>query len=53
VIDAVSVTSLAEVLQWSEADDEDTQRSLYWRQALNFHTMQLSVRRTCLCVPCP
>jgi hypothetical protein len=36
----VSVTSLAEVNQWSEADDEDTQHLLYWRQVLNVHTLQ-------------
>jgi hypothetical protein len=43
VIHAVSVTGPAKVNQWSEAG-EDTQPSLYWRQFLNLHNLQLSVR---------
>lgn len=44
VINAVSVTSPAKVNQWTEADDEDIQPSLYWRQVLNIHNLQISVR---------
>jgi len=46
VINAVSVTSPARVNQWTEADDEETQPSLYWRQVLNIHNSQISVWRS-------
>lgn len=45
VINAVSVTMAAEVNHWIETDEDDTQSALYWRQAFNCNTSQLSVRR--------
>ena len=43
VINAVSVTMAAEVNHWIETDEDDTQPALYWRQAYNCNTSQLSV----------
>lgn len=50
VINAVSVTVHAQVNHWVETDEEDSQDSLYWRQALNCNTSRLSVREL-PCVP--
>ncbi|GJC90470.1 hypothetical protein ColLi_13308 [Colletotrichum liriopes] len=44
IINVTSVTSPADVKQWNEKDDEDAQEALYWRQALDCQTNQLSVR---------
>lgn len=43
VINAISVTMAAQVNQWVETDDDDSQPSLYWRQAFNCSTKRLSV----------
>lgn len=43
VINVVSVTSLAKVNQWIETDDEEIQDAMYWRQAYDYRTGQLSV----------
>lgn len=43
VINVVSVVMPATVNQWIEADDEEVQDALYWRQALDCRTSQLSV----------
>ncbi|GJC90475.1 hypothetical protein ColLi_13313 [Colletotrichum liriopes] len=48
IINVTSVTSPADVKQWNEKDDEDIQEALYWRQALDCQTNQLSsVMRFC------
>ncbi len=44
IINVVSVTSLAQVNQMIEDNDDDVQNALYWRQALDVRTMELSVR---------
>jgi hypothetical protein len=44
VIDVLSVMGRAEVQHWREADAEDVQQSLYWRQVFNIHNLQISVR---------
>ncbi|KAK2005689.1 hypothetical protein LZ32DRAFT_611878 [Colletotrichum eremochloae] len=50
IINVASVTSRADVQQWEEADDEDVQEALYWRQALDCRTSQLSsLTRLCTC----
>ncbi|GJN72996.1 ebs-bah-phd domain-containing protein [Purpureocillium lilacinum] len=50
VINVVSVAMRAEVNQWVEADDDQIQESLYWRQAFDCRTSQLSsVELTCKC----
>lgn len=41
----LSVMGCAEVQHWREADAEDVQQSLYWRQTFNIHNSQISVRR--------
>lgn len=43
VINVVSVTGPAKVSQWREADDEEIEPGLYWRQTLNIHKSQISV----------
>lgn len=43
VINVVSVTMPATVNQWIEADDDEIQDALYWRQAFNCRNAQLSV----------
>lgn len=40
----VSVTSGAVVNQWYEENDEEIQNALYWRQAFDVRTYELSVR---------
>lgn len=42
----LSVMGCAEVQHWREADAEDVQQSLYWRQTFNVHNSQISVRRS-------
>ncbi|RDA82488.1 hypothetical protein CP532_2312 [Ophiocordyceps camponoti-leonardi (nom. inval.)] len=50
VINVVSVATHAPVNQWVESDDEEVQDALYWRQALDCRTAQLSsVDLTCKC----
>lgn len=45
VINVVSVAMRAVVNHWVESDDEQVQESLYWRQAFDCRTSQLSVPR--------
>ncbi|KAG6008876.1 hypothetical protein E4U21_003687 [Claviceps maximensis] len=50
VINVVSVAMKATVHQWIESDDDEVQDALYWRQAFNFRTSQVSsVELTCKC----
>ncbi|KAF4587830.1 ebs-bah-phd domain-containing protein [Ophiocordyceps camponoti-floridani] len=50
VINVVSVATHAPVNQWVESDDEEVQDALYWRQAFDCRTAQLSsVDLTCKC----
>jgi hypothetical protein len=44
IINVVSVTSQAQVKQWYEENDEEIQNALYWRQAFDVRTYELSVR---------
>jgi hypothetical protein len=39
----VSVTSPANVTHWIEENDDEIHDSLYWRQALDYRTLELSV----------
>lgn len=43
IINVVSVTQQATVNQWFEENDDDIQSALYWRQALDVRTLELSV----------
>ena len=43
IINVVSVTQQAQVNQMIEDNDDDIQNSLYWRQALDVRTFELSV----------
>lgn len=43
IINVVSVEMVVNVKQWIESNDDDTQVSLYWRQAFNCKTSELSV----------
>lgn len=43
VINVVSVVQPAKVNQWIESDDEEIQDAMYWRQAFDCQTSQLSV----------
>ncbi|WDK14429.1 BAH domain-containing protein [Colletotrichum graminicola] len=50
IINVVSVTLPANVKQWIEENDDEIQEALYWRQAFDCRTQQLSsVERTCRC----
>lgn len=50
VINVVSVAMRAVVNQWVESDDDQVQDALYWRQAFDCRTSQLSsVDLTCKC----
>lgn len=50
IINVVSVTQQALVNQWYEENDEDIQNALYWRQALDVRTFELStVESLCKC----
>ncbi|KAI0600287.1 hypothetical protein F4775DRAFT_79136 [Biscogniauxia sp. FL1348] len=42
VINVVSVTSAAQVNQWDETNEEEVQQALYWRQAFDVRSMELS-----------
>ncbi len=44
IIEAVSVTSQAQVKQWYEENGEEIPHALYWRQAFDVRTYELSVR---------
>lgn len=43
IINVVSVVMGVNVKQWIESNDDDIQESLYWRQAFNCRTAELSV----------
>lgn len=43
IINVVSVTAPAVVNQWYEENDEEIQNALYWRQAFDVRTYELSV----------
>ncbi|KAK3335401.1 hypothetical protein B0T19DRAFT_7043 [Cercophora scortea] len=50
IINVVSVTSPAVVKQWYEENDEEIQNALYWRQAFDVRTYELStVELVCSC----
>ncbi|KAI1461716.1 hypothetical protein F4805DRAFT_242369 [Annulohypoxylon moriforme] len=42
VINVVSVTAAATVNQWDETNEDDVQPALYWRQAFDVRSMELS-----------
>lgn len=42
VINVVSVTASATVNQWDETNEEEVQAALYWRQAFDVRSMELS-----------
>ncbi|KAI1765299.1 hypothetical protein GGR53DRAFT_465489 [Hypoxylon sp. FL1150] len=42
VINVVSVTSAATVNEWDETNEEEVQTALYWRQAFDVRSMELS-----------
>ncbi|KAI4861776.1 hypothetical protein F4820DRAFT_460704 [Hypoxylon rubiginosum] len=42
VINVVSVTAAATVNQWDETNEEEVQPALYWRQAFDVRSMELS-----------
>ncbi|KAI0842953.1 hypothetical protein F5Y06DRAFT_77503 [Hypoxylon sp. FL0890] len=42
VINVVSVTAAATVNQWDETNEDDVQQALYWRQAFDVRSMELS-----------
>jgi hypothetical protein len=44
IINVVSVAMPATVNHWLESEDEGEQGALYWRQAFNWLTSELSVR---------
>ena len=43
VINVVSVTAQATVNQWDETNEDEVQPALYWRQAFDVRSMELSV----------
>jgi hypothetical protein len=43
IINVVSVTNQAIVNHWLEENDSDVQENLYWRQAFDVRTLELSV----------
>ncbi|KAH6657530.1 hypothetical protein BKA67DRAFT_191026 [Truncatella angustata] len=50
IINVVSVTAPATVNQWDEHDEEQVQQALYWRQAWDVRSMELSlVAERCIC----
>lgn len=50
IINVVSVTASATVNQWDETNEEEIQSALYWRQAIDVRTMELSsVELRCKC----
>ncbi|KAI1176195.1 hypothetical protein F4777DRAFT_597816 [Nemania sp. FL0916] len=42
VINVVSVTAKATVHQWDESNEDEIQQALYWRQAFDIRSMELS-----------
>jgi hypothetical protein len=46
IINVVSVTAPANVNHWIEENDDEIQEGLYWRQALHYPSLELSVRST-------
>ncbi|KAF3009231.1 hypothetical protein E8E14_008930 [Neopestalotiopsis sp. 37M] len=50
IINVVSVTAPATVQQWDEGNEDEVQPALYWRQALDVRTMELSsLIERCIC----
>ncbi|ETS87809.1 hypothetical protein PFICI_01637 [Pestalotiopsis fici W106-1] len=50
IINVVSVTAPATVQQWDEGNEDEVQPALYWRQALDVRTMELSsLVERCIC----
>ncbi|KAK3905262.1 hypothetical protein C8A05DRAFT_30902 [Staphylotrichum tortipilum] len=50
IINVVSVTAQAQVKQWFEENDEEIQNAMYWRQAFDVRTYELSsVELVCSC----
>ena len=47
IINVVSVNEPATVKHWFEENDEETQDSLYWRQAYDIRSHELSVCTHC------
>ena len=45
IIDAMTVSGMAEVTHLVEQDDAPTATGLYWRQSFDFRTKKLSVSR--------
>lgn len=43
VINVVSIVAEAQVRQWIESHDDEVHDALYWRQAFNLATLELSV----------
>jgi hypothetical protein len=43
IINVVSVAAPATVNQWDEQNEDEVQQALYWRQAIDVRTMELSV----------
>ena len=43
VVNVVSIVAVAQVREWIESNDDEVHDSLYWRQAFNFETLELSV----------
>jgi hypothetical protein len=43
IINVTSVVSQAQVKQWYEKNDEEIQYTLYWRQAFDVRTYEVSV----------
>jgi hypothetical protein len=43
VINVVSIVAVAQVHQWIESNDDEAHGGLYWRQAFNLKTLELSV----------
>ncbi|MCJ1380328.1 hypothetical protein MMC17_003431 [Xylographa soralifera] len=50
IIDAMTVSGMAEVIHLVEQDDAPTATGLYWRQKFDFETRKLSLlKRDCVC----
>ncbi|KAI3323453.1 hypothetical protein HD806DRAFT_87253 [Xylariaceae sp. AK1471] len=50
VINVVSVTAQATVNQWDETNEDEVQQALYWRQAFDVRSMELSSAQSrCKC----
>jgi hypothetical protein len=43
IINVNSVVGVAQVRQWIESTDDEVHDALYWRQAFNLATLELSV----------